>query len=107
MLMYNRSQRAIRCALVLTFAAAGRVFAQDFHDPESIAWKFGYNLSDAAYSQAWEDFKNQGFLPIDTEMDNGGASYSGVWQKNAGQPPPYVLKVAAGGITQALRSTTR
>src|SRR4051812_48324246 len=60
----------------------GAVSAQSFEDPESIAWKFGYGLSDAAYSKAWEDYKDEGYLPIDVEMDNGGAIYSGVWQKN-------------------------
>jgi len=83
--MLNRFLSSIGCALVTTFAAglvAGAAQAQDFHDPDSIAWKFGYGLSDAAYSKAWEDYKNEGFIPIDIEMDNGGADYSGVWQKN-------------------------
>jgi hypothetical protein len=31
---------------------------------------------------AWEEYKKDGYLPIDIEMDNGGADYSGVWQKN-------------------------
>jgi len=62
--------------------ARGTVATQDFDDPESIAWKFGYGLSDTAYSNLWEDSRDQGFLPIDVEMDNGGATYSGIWQKN-------------------------
>ena len=72
---------ALMVALILT-AAAVTVHAQDFYDPESIAWKFRYGLSDTAYSAAWEEYKNDGYLPIDIEMDNGGADYSGVWQKN-------------------------
>lgn len=72
---------AFLAALALA-AAAVTVHAQDFYDPESIAWKFRYGLSDAAYSAAWEEYKNDGYLPIDIEMDNGGADYSGVWQKN-------------------------
>ena len=72
---------ALMVALTLT-AAAVTVHAQDFYDPESIAWKFRYGLSDTAYSAAWEEYKKDGYLPIDIEMDNGGADYSGVWQKN-------------------------
>jgi CubicO group peptidase (beta-lactamase class C family) len=56
--------------------------AQDFEDPVSIAWKFGYGLSDSTYHAVWEDYKDQGYLPIQIEMDNGGDDYSGVWQKN-------------------------
>lgn len=56
--------------------------AEDFDDPVSVGWKFGYGLSDAGYSAVWEDYKNQGYLPISVEMDDGGAIYSGVWQKN-------------------------
>jgi Bacterial tandem repeat domain 1 len=61
---------------------AGVASAQDFEDPVSIAWKFGYGLSDSAYHAVWEDYKDQGYLPIQVEMDNGGNDYSGVWQKN-------------------------
>ncbi len=72
-------------ALVLTLVgllSAGAASAQDFEDPVSIAWKFGYALSDATYHAAWEDYADEGYLPIQIEMDNGGAIYSGVWQKN-------------------------
>ncbi|OYT20556.1 MAG: hypothetical protein CCU26_05755 [Nitrospira sp. UW-LDO-01] len=69
-------------AVLSIVMAAMTVHAQDFYDPDSIAWKFRYGLSDAAYSAAWEDYKKEGYLPIDIEMDNGGADYSGVWQKN-------------------------
>jgi len=61
---------------------AAAVSAQDFGDPRSIAWKFAYGLSDADYARVREDYEKQGFLPIDIGMDNGGASYSGVWQRN-------------------------
>ena len=76
----------IRCAfcgtLVMTLVVIGSAAAQGFEDPLSIAWKFGYALSDATYHARWEEYKNEGYLPIQTEMDNGGAIYSGVWQKN-------------------------
>jgi CubicO group peptidase (beta-lactamase class C family) len=62
--------------------SAGVASAQDFEDPVSIAWKFGYGLSDSTYHAIWEDYKDQGYLPIQVEMDNGGDDYSGVWQKN-------------------------
>ncbi|MBD2355398.1 serine hydrolase [Tolypothrix sp. FACHB-123] len=83
--MFNRFRSSIRWALVPVLAAAlsaGAAQAQDFHDPDSIAWKFRYGLSDSAYSQAWEQYKKENFIPIDIEMDNGGEDYSGVWQKN-------------------------
>ena len=72
-------------ALALTLGAllsASAASAQGFEDPVSIAWKFGYGLSDAAYHAAWQDYADDGYLPIQIEMDNGGAIYSGVWQKN-------------------------
>lgn len=83
--MLNRFWSLIGCAFAPALAvglAAGAAQAQDFHDPESIAWKFRYGLSDTAYSQAWEQYKKENFIPIDIEMDNGGEDYSGVWQKN-------------------------
>lgn len=83
--MLNRFRSSIGWVLLPALAAgltAGAAQAQDFHDPESIAWKFRYGLSDTAYSQAWEQYKKENFIPIDIEMDNGGEDYSGVWQKN-------------------------
>ena len=83
--MFSRLLRSACHLLAMTLATgltAAAALAQGFYDPESIAWKFGYGLSDAAYSKAWEEYKEEGFLPIDIEMDNGGADYSGVWQKN-------------------------
>lgn len=68
-------------ALSLAMVAVA-VHAQDFYDQESIAWKFRYGLSDAAYSAAWKQYKKDGYLPIDIEMDKAGSKYSGVWQKN-------------------------
>ena len=65
-----------------TVLSPGAASAQDFEDPVSIAWKFGFDLSDATYHALWEDNKNQGYLPIQIEMDDGGDIYSGVWQKN-------------------------
>jgi len=62
------------------FSAAAS--AQDFQDPVSVAWRFGYGLSDAAYHSTWEKNKDDGYLPIQVEMDDGGDIYSGVWQKN-------------------------
>ncbi len=56
--------------------------AQDFQDPVSVAWRFGYGLSDATYHSVWEKNKDDGYLPIQVEMDDGGDIYSGVWQKN-------------------------
>ena len=81
----GRRVLAIGCALLGALSltvAAGTAHAQDFYDPESVAWKFRYGLSDAAYSAAWEEYKEDGYLPIDIEMDKAGSTYSGVWQKN-------------------------
>lgn len=66
--------------MVVLYTSEAR--AQDFHDPESLSWKFRYGASDSAFSRVWESYKDDGFIPIDIEMDNGGADYSGVWQKN-------------------------
>ncbi len=83
--MTNRIRHSTFSALALALGAllsAGVASAQDFEDPVSIAWKFGYGLSDSTYHAVWEDYKDQGYLPIQVEMDDGGAIYSGVWQKN-------------------------
>jgi CubicO group peptidase (beta-lactamase class C family) len=71
--------------LAMTLGAVlspGAASAQDFEDPVSVAWKFGYGLSDSKYHAVWDDYKEQDYLPIQIEMDDGGAIYSGVWQKN-------------------------
>lgn len=58
--------------------------ADAFHDPVSTQWYFGYGLSGSEFESAWEASKNQGFVPIDIEVDRtgDGLRYSGVWQKN-------------------------
>jgi CubicO group peptidase (beta-lactamase class C family) len=80
--MSGRIQHVLCCTLGIILVVVGNAAAQGFEDPLSIAWKFGYGLSDATYHARWEEYKNQGYLPIQIEMDNGGAIYSGVWQKN-------------------------
>ncbi|HEX5132360.1 MAG TPA: serine hydrolase [Candidatus Krumholzibacteria bacterium] len=80
--MPGRIRHAFCGALAMTLVVIGSAAAQGFEDPLSIAWKFGYGLSDATYHARWEEYKNEGYLPIQTEMDNGGAIYSGIWQKN-------------------------
>ena len=96
--------------LAMTLGAVlspGAASAQDFDDPDTIAWKFGYGLSDAGYSRAWEDFKDEGYLPIDIEMDDGGASYSGVWRRTlmdgagrAGGDSPMISSTRTGTSTR-------
>ena len=56
----------------------------EFHDPDSTGWYFRYGLTDNAYKNAWDKYKNDGFVPIDIETDvtGGKTRYSGVWQKN-------------------------
>jgi len=83
--MHYRIRHSLRAVLAMALCAvftAGVASAQDFEDPVSIAWRFGFGLSDAGYYSAWENNKNDGYLPIQTEMDDGGDIYSGVWQKN-------------------------
>lgn len=68
----------------LSVAAGGFVHADGFEDPDSIAWKFRYGLSSAAYGNAWQTYRDAGYLPIDIETDNiGSVKYAGVWQKNS------------------------
>ena len=85
MFMLYRTRRLIRNTLLMTLMvtlSASEAKAQDFQDPESLSWRFRYGASDSAFSEAWKSYKDDGFIPIDIEMDNGGADYSGVWQKN-------------------------
>ena len=58
--------------------------SHNFHDPDSIGWQFRYGLSSDAYGKAWNEYKGQGYLPIDIETDRVGTKtrFSGVWQKN-------------------------
>lgn len=69
-------------SILLVILLVGSVRADDFHDPKSVGWKFRYGLSDAEYAKAWDDYKKEGYLPIDIETGDNGKTYSGVWQKN-------------------------
>lgn len=74
-------------ALTLTgglLLSLGAVYADTFHDPSSTAWKFRYGQTSSGYSDAWNDYKAAGYLPIDIETDvlDGNTRYAGVWQKN-------------------------
>ena len=83
--MHHRLRHSLFGVIALTLGALLDpvvVSAQDFEDPVSIAWRFGFGLSDATYSSTWENNKDDGYLPIQVEMDDGGDIYSGVWQKN-------------------------
>lgn len=54
-----------------------------FHDPASLAWQFRSNLTNNGYSTEWQKLKNEGYVPIDIEMDDyGNTRYRGVWQEN-------------------------
>jgi CubicO group peptidase (beta-lactamase class C family) len=83
--MHHRLRHSLCGVIALTLGALLNpvaASAQDFEDPVSIAWRFGFGLSDATYSSTWEKNKDDGYLPIQVEMDDGGDIYSGVWQKN-------------------------
>ncbi len=81
--MLQKVKKTLVLALGAALATAGLAAANGFEDPTQIAWKFRYGLSDSGYSSAWSSYKSQGYIPIDIEMDLGGKSYSGVWQKNS------------------------
>jgi len=66
-------------------AAIASQFSIDaFHDPQSLGWYSHRNLTNQRYSDLWNKYKDDGFVPIDIEMDttSRGVRYSGVWQKN-------------------------
>ena len=62
----------------------GTALADDFHDPVSVAWKFRFGQTSDGYSNAWNQYKGEGLLPIDIETDviGNNTRYAGVWQEN-------------------------
>ena len=74
--MADRIRRSTFSVLALALGAllsAGVASAQDFEDPVSIAWKFGYGLSDSTYHAAWEEYKRPG-IPRHSSRDRSDRS---------------------------------
>ena len=50
-------------------AIVAQVSHDAFHDPNSVGWYSHRNLTNQQYSNLWNKYKDDGFIPIDIEMD--------------------------------------
>ena len=75
----NDNYLAALIAATLAVMQLSYTVAADFEDPTSVGWKFHSNLTGAGYSNVWNQYRDDGYLPIDIETDvvSGNTRYAG------------------------------